>query len=455
MLLEFILLTLLYNLMTRYLLKKTQHGITFLMLYLIASFSACKDDKLASTYDPSIPVEVDRVFPEKGVVGTQCLIYGKNFGSDVSKIEVTVNGKKAKVVGAEGDCIYCTIPVRAGTGPIKVKVGDLDTAQEVVALDEFKYSFSIRVSTLSGYTDKDGKSEIKDGKIKDAGYEQPYWIEIDKKTGDLFLIEEEKAIRRISLERDTVETLFKVTASIKKPRSLSFSVDGDTLFISNDQDQAENGISNAIALRSSGFRKVQALTNSKSCCGSACHPFNPGEYYFSQWNKGTIFKWSGATNTTKPLFELAGGMNGAIIFEPNAQFAYIVDRDKHNIYKSFYNEQTHELMHGSSICGKREGEGFADGVGGDVRFRYPAQGCFDEEGNFYVCDQGNYCIRKMTPDGVVSTFAGRPEIWGYADGDLRKEAQFNRPHGIAYDPATETFYIADKNNKRIRTILKE
>lgn len=435
--------------------RNTRHGITFLMLYLIVSLMACKDDNLASTYDPSRPVEITKVDPEEGGVGTQCLIYGKNFGTDLSQIEVTVNGKNAKIIGTEGDCIYCTIPVRAGTGPIKVKIGDKEAAQEVVALDEFKYSFSIRVGTLCGNIDAEGKSEIKDGNFKEARFEQPYWIEIDKKTGDLFLLEEQKAIRRISLERDTVETLFKVTASIGKPRSLSFSVDGDTLFISNDQDTKENGISNAIALRSSGFRKVQALTNSKSCCGSACHPFNAGEYFYSQWNQGTIFKWDGATNTSKALFDLAGGMNGAIIFNPAGTFAYIVDRDKHNIYQSFYNKQTHELMAGSSICGQRESEGFYDGVGNNARFNHPGQGCFDEEGNFYVCDQGNYCIRKVTPDGTVSTFAGRPQEWGYADGDLRKEAQFNRPHGIAYDPATETFYIADKENKRIRTILKE
>lgn len=437
--------------------KCTRHGITFLMLYLFASLSACKDDDLSSGYDPSSAVEITKIDPQEGGVGTQCLIYGKNFGTDVSQIEVTVNGKKAKVVGAEGDCIYCTIPVRAGTGPIKVKIGTEETAQEVVAEKEFKYSFSIRVGTLCGYTDKDGKSEIKDGNFKEAGFELPYWLERDKITGDLFLIEQEKAIRRISLERDTVETLFKVTASIKKPRSLSFSVDGDTLFISNDQDVAENGISTAIALRSTGFKKVQALINSKSCCGASCHPFYAGEYFYTKWNNGNIFRWDGATKTSKELYQIAGGLNGTLQFAPDGKFAYIADRDNHNIYSSVYNEQAHELEKAIPFCGKRMGKdgGFADGVGTDAMFSHPGQGCFDKDGNFYVCDQGNYCIRKITPDGTASTFAGRPQSWGYADGDLRKEAQFNRPHGIAYDPDTETFYIADKDNKRIRTILKE
>lgn len=440
--------------MKRNLKKCTRHGITFLMLYLFASLSACKDDDLSSGYDPSSAVEITKIDPQEGGVGTQCLIYGKNFGTDVSQIEVTVNGKKAKVVGAEGDCVYCVIPVRAGTGPIKVKVGTEETAQEVVAEKEFKYSFSIRVSTLCGDTDKDGKSEIKDGNLKEARFEEPYWIEIDKKTGDLFLLEERKAIRRISLERDTVETLFKITASIQQPRSLSFSVDGDTLFISNDQG-TENGISTAIALRSNGFKRIEPLINSTSCCGASCHPLHAGEYYYTKWNNGNVFKWDGATKTSKDLYQIAGGLNGTLQFSPDGKFAYIADRDKHGVYKSIYGEETHELQKAQPFCGQRESNGFADGVGTAARFSSPAQGCFDEAGNFYICDQGNYCIRKIAPDGTVTTFAGRPQSWGYADGDLRKEAQFNRPHGIAYDPDTETFYIADKNNRRIRTILKE
>jgi DNA-binding beta-propeller fold protein YncE len=66
----------------------------------------------------------------------------------------------------------------------------------------------------------------------------------------------------------------------------------------------------------------------------------------------------------------------------------------------------------------------------------------------------NHCIRKITPEGVVSTFAGRPREYGYADGPLRK-AQFDRPQGIAYDEAAATFYVADQKNRRIRTISVE
>lgn len=382
------------------------------------------------------------------------MIYGKNFGTDISKIEVTFNGKKANIVGSDGDCVYCFVPVRAGSGPIKVRVGDKENIQEATADSEFKYTYAQRVSTLCGYSDKNGKSEIKDGKLSEAGFESPYWMEIDKKTGDLYLLEERKAIRRISIANDTVETIFKITQSMEQPRSLSFSTDYDTLFISNDQG-VQNGISSAIALRSSGFKKIITLITGVSCCGASCHPVYAGEYYYTQWQQGSIFKWDGATNTSKELYKIVGQLNGTLQFAPSGKFAYIADRDHHAIYRAVYDEQKHELQKAQPFCGSRDQAGFVDDVGAAARFRNPTQGCFDEEDNFYLCDQGNYCIRKIAPNGTVTTFAGRPQDWGYADGDLRKEAQFNRPHGIAYDPNTETFYVADKNNMRIRTILKE
>jgi DNA-binding beta-propeller fold protein YncE len=93
-------------------------------------------------------------------------------------------------------------------------------------------------------------------------------------------------------------------------------------------------------------------------------------------------------------------------------------------------------------------------VGTAAKFNEPHQGAFDEFDNFYVCDRMNHVIRKITPDGVVSTFAGRPNQYGYTDGALR-DARFDRPHGIIYNKDIGTFYIADQKNRRIRVITTE
>ena len=81
--------------------------------------------------------------------------------------------------------------------------------------------------------------------------------------------------------------------------------------------------------------------------------------------------------------------------------------------------------------------------------------------DYYICDRGNHCIFKITPDGNVSLFAGRGsvssdnKVSGNIDGELKTEARFDNPCGIAYDEETQTFYIADRENHSIRTISIE
>lgn len=430
------------------------------MLCLMVTLVSCKDEDNGSSYNPSIPVEITKLDPEEGGVGTQCLIYGKNFGKDLSQIEVTFNGNKAPIVSTTGDCIYCLVPVRAGSGPVKVTVGKGEKTQECTAEKEFKYEFVTKVGTLAGWMDKDYNSEIKDGTLDEAGFSDPYWIEIDKKTGDLIILEDRLSVRRIKLKEGIVETLFNLPQTIARPRQMSFSSSCDTLFLNNDQDQ-DNGIAVAIALRSEDFRKVYPMIEGRSSTGGSCHPIHM-EYFFNQWNNGDFFQWDFETEAKKildatgntTLFTVVGGLVGNLQFAPNGEFAYIAIEDKHMIYKCDYDFETRRIKNVNPLCGELGKDGWTDGFGTQTRFRRPHQGCFDEENNFYVCDEENHCIRKITPEGYVTTFAGRGE-WGFADGELRKEAMFNRPHGIAYDKVNKIFYVADKNNRRIRTIREE
>jgi sugar lactone lactonase YvrE len=93
-------------------------------------------------------------------------------------------------------------------------------------------------------------------------------------------------------------------------------------------------------------------------------------------------------------------------------------------------------------------EGFADGVGGDAMFFDPFGIASDVAGNLYVADFGNHRIRKITPAGEVRTFAGGEE--GFADG-IGSDAMFSGPFGIASD-AAGNLYVADGGNHRIRKV---
>lgn len=81
----------------------------------------------------------------------------------------------------------------------------------------------------------------------------------------------------------------------------------------------------------------------------------------------------------------------------------------------------------------------------------PNDVAIDALGNLYIADQGNHRIRKVTPGGVISTFAGNG-LTGFAgDGGQASAAQLSKPTGVFID-AIGNFYVADSGNGRIRKI---
>ena len=93
--------------------------------------------------------------------------------------------------------------------------------------------------------------------------------------------------------------------------------------------------------------------------------------------------------------------------------------------------------------------GYLDGPAAEAKFNQPFNICFDDEGNMYVSDFINQRIRKISADMVVTTVAGSGII-GHQNGTVT-EARFNYPRGICLDD-TGNIYIGDSWNHRIRKI---
>ncbi|MGB3947534.1 MAG: T9SS type A sorting domain-containing protein [Bacteroidia bacterium] len=93
---------------------------------------------------------------------------------------------------------------------------------------------------------------------------------------------------------------------------------------------------------------------------------------------------------------------------------------------------------------------FTDGVGTAAQLSFPISIAYDKNNNvFYVSDQGNSAIRKVLPDGTLTTYAGCGTI-GHTDGDALA-SKFYFPKGIAVD-ALGNVYVAGRFDYTVRKI---
>ena len=90
--------------------------------------------------------------------------------------------------------------------------------------------------------------------------------------------------------------------------------------------------------------------------------------------------------------------------------------------------------------------GFMDGTLAMARFNRPAGVAVDASGNVYVADEANHRIRKISPEGVVTTLAGNGTA-GFAEGTVLT-TQFSSPRNIVVD-GLDNLYVADRNNHRV------
>jgi len=181
-----------------------------------------------------------------------------------------------------------------------------------------------------------------------------------------------------------------------------------------------------------------------------------GTIYFTDWAKDLICKIS----PDGKLSEVAGdGAPGAVDGKGHAASFYLPEGiavdDHNNLYISdCYNNIIRKIDPNgivTTLAGRafKRNQGSKNGKGAAASFNHPCGIAVDRKGNVYVADVGNNKIRKVTPDGVVSTFAGTGKR-GAANGAI-DSATFNRPFGVAVDREGNV-YVADYQNNMVRKI---
>ncbi|MCK5235966.1 MAG: hypothetical protein KAR06_03190 [Deltaproteobacteria bacterium] len=127
----------------------------------------------------------------------------------------------------------------------------------------------------------------------------------------------------------------------------------------------------------------------------------------------------------------------------NDELLYVADRRNNIIRRIEIKSGKVTTLAGNGIAG------LADGFGVMAHFREPISLAVASDGSVYVADSGNHAIRRITPEGKVTTIAGGSG-GGYKDGDA-KEALFKWPTGIALDKDDKIF-VCDSSNNKIRSI---
>lgn len=383
-------------------------------------------------------------------------------------------------------------PRRSGAGEVVVTIKDQEG--KVIKQHQFEELFTLhqalQVNTLTGKVDpQTNSSSIINGSFDEAEFQNPWWLEFDiDEEGNkvIYVIDQENlaALRKINLTTQEVSTVFmKGQAGVHQVKSMLFDTPTrDTLFFVDDNGRGNWNDRHQMpnlhyALRNEGFRKVYPYLYAQ--CSYSAISMQDGTIFYNTWTSSEVYKakqiydeqaqmWDGQS-----LFSVKANSSDHVFMFRHPDDMYVYMTGFNGVYRCAYDKDKKELvssvLHVGDIGG---GSGYADAPGSSARFNRPRQGVFvknkeyvaqgkQDVYDFYLCDHNNNAIRKVTPDGEVSTFAGRGsqgvdgQVWGWIDGEARETARFREPTGICYDEEEEIFYVADKENKRIRTISVE
>ena len=273
------------------------------------------------------------------------------------------------------------------------------------------------------------------------------------------------AVRNVKLVPDSSKGLIK-NAGLSGPEGIAVSVDGLTIYVSD----TENQVIRKIIIAADGSATMSTLVGSVGSrgssdgTGSAARFYNPtgitvdasGNLYVADTSNDTIRKITPANEVTtlSGTAMTPGTANGAgSAARFHSPLGITVGADG-NLYVADTNNSMIRMVTPegvvSTFAGNPGTSGSSDGTSSSATFWSPAGITVDANGNLYVVDSTISTVRKITPAGVVTTLAGTAGIKGCSDG-AGLAASFNSPYGIAAD-ASGNLYVADTFNNTIRKV---
>ena len=250
-------------------------------------------------------------------------------------------------------------------------------------------------------------------------------------------------------------------ATFSSPSGLAFD-SSDNLYIADSANNVIRKISSGIITTVAGDQGAYTPFSGDDGPAIGANLWGPtaiafdstGNYYIADSKNGRIRKVDKGSGIITTFVGASGGSSGTDgkLIAPNGLWfdasgaLYIADSG-HNRLARFVPPSAFSNFAGT-------GAAFFSGDGGQAnraQLNKPTSVTMDAAGNFYVADTNNSRIRKITPDGFITTIAGS-KFTGYSgDGGDATSAALNFPRGVAVSP-NGTVYIADTGNHAIRVL---
>jgi sugar lactone lactonase YvrE len=417
----------------------------FAFITLLFVISSCKKDH-SNGNDGNFTLTSPSILSlsvYKGAYNTQVEINGKNFDTSAVNTKVLFNNKPAKIIAASATKFTVTVPLGAGTGKVSLLLNN----GGIVSGPVFTYIYTMLVTTLANSSIPLGAT----GSTGQESWERPTGIAVDSKRnvyvsdflGNM-IYKVDTTNKSIVLCGQATQGFYNGTfsqAMFNFPYGLAVD-HNDNIYITDRGNGAlrKIGTDNMVTTFGSADGLFLAIDKNNTIYYSNAG----GIFSLTQTGQNTLFAGSGyrSGKTDGPRLDINFGSIYGMAFD-YAGNLFIADWSYNRISK-IGTDGNVTLLAGSGNYG------FVNGKGAAASFKHPTGLTVDAQGNVYISEPGDEVIRKITPDGTVTTFAGTGAD-GNIDGTL-SQAMFSDPEGLAID-YNGNIYVADAgNNNSIRKI---
>ncbi|XWW44920.1 hypothetical protein JYG30_19610 [Fibrella sp. USSR17] len=268
----------------------------------------------------------------------------------------------------------------------------------------------VTITTSAG---SDAKKGFVDGKGTAAQFDYPAQMTFDR-NDNLYVIDQRKSYYGGSVIRK-VDPAGNVTTFAKGLGSVTDICvdprDGVTLYAIESGDAI--GVYNGI-FRISSNGEVSRLSGGPDASGGYSFGYRDGPLAQAKFSN----PWSIVMDKSGMLY-IGDGLNHCI--------------RKVNLSTGMVSTLAGKPEENASTCRLVDGKGTA------ARFCTVEDLTLDEAGNLYVPDWGNHAVRKVTPDGTVTTYLGLST--GYSADKTRSKSGVYQPYRVQYDPVNKRLFV--------------